>query len=490
MSKSSFSQTGEDIGEDTVYYRAIRPPSFEGASNSYRLQHRDAIISDADTLALGELVFLQSRCRHVIRNNPIASAASDKHVRTMGSITVKWTKPDGTTHTAMQKLWDIFAENPMQDGKGDFSSFQAVQNRDRFASGESLARMLIVKDSAPIPLKLQGIESEYLDINYMGDNTEGSYPLGRTRYGITFDANTRNIPELYNFWGDRHYGMNPEFTPYRVPVPAKNIIHTFERVRSNQWRGVPLLAASLISLYEIEDLCTATVRAQTSASAITWVVSEINNAAKDPTGVVSLLGKNAPHDANKKIVFDTSGGTTQYTHGKFNLVQSRDIGSNLVTLIKDGYQKIASALDMPYYMMSGDTSGLDFSSIRGVLTSFRQSIEFLYTTTIIPDMIRPIVNRFKDIAVVLGHDVLDAVPVYQFPRWYGVDDLKDAQADLLEVISGLAPIQAKWTERNYTKEQIEQSIALLKELGLEALLAKAPNPAQNNSAPTNNTTGS
>jgi hypothetical protein len=102
----------------------------------------------------------------------------------------------------------------------------------------------------------------------------------------------------------------------------------------------------------------------------------------------------------------------------------------------------------------------------------------------------PLAKRFKEVASAMNFSVADAYPSYQFPRNYGVDDLKDAQADLLEVISGFTPIQAIWAERGYSKEQIDQSLKLIKELGLEAILAQTPNPAQNNTAPTNNTTGS
>lgn len=476
--------------EEGIYETRMFVNGFEAASTGYRLAHREAIIADADNIALGELAFLQSRSRHLLRNNPIAESARKKYVAAMGSVNVRWVKPDGSTHSVAQKLWDDFAENPSLDEKGDFNTFQNVLNNDRFASGEGIARMLTSSSDRILPFKLQGIESEYLDISYMGQDEADLYPLGLTRYGITFDRNTKSIPEFYNFFQDRHFGLHPELNFKHVKVPAKQILHSFERIRSNQWRGIPLLASSLVTLYEFEDLCTATVRAQTSASAITWVVSEFNSAIRDPAGVVKLLGKNATNDSEKKLVFDTSGGTAQYTSGKFNLVQSRDIGSNLLALLRDGYQKVSSALDIPYYLLSGDTSGLDFSSLRGVLTSFRQSITNFYTVQLIPDFLRPTCYRFKDVALAMGYSVADASPTYQFPRWFGVDDLKDAQADFLEITSGLEPIQKKWLERGHTQEEIEHGIQIIKDLGLEGIMSQTPNPTQNNSAPTNNTTGS
>jgi len=469
-------------------------PAYESASTNYRLAHRKAIIGDSDFLAQGELLFIQSRCRHIIRNNPTAAAIRDRHVQQLGAIRVAWETKEGKKHELAQDLWDEFAENPSIDGKGDLNSFEATQNGDRFESGESLARMLIVKDgnSARIPLKLQGIESEYLDISYRGDENPEFH--NRTFYGITFDKQTLLIPEVYNFFRNRHYSYINNFVDgnpnQRVQVAAQDVLHTFERCRSGQWRGIPMLASCLIALYEIEDLCSATVRTQTSASTIAWIISEMNGSTLDPAGRLSTLGRNSTNDAVKQLAFDSNGGTVQYTTGKFNLVQSRDIGSNLVNLLQHEYEKIASAVGQPYYQVSGNTADLDFSTIRALLISLRQRIEFIYSMISIPDFHRPLSKRFKAISLALGYQVADAIPTYQFPRWYGVDDLKDSQADLLEVISGFDTLQNKLKERGCTEEQIKESLDLIKRLGLEGLLTKVPNPSQNNSVPDNQTSGS
>ena len=62
---------------------------------------------------------------------------------------------------------------------------------------------------------------------------------------------------------------------------------------------------------------------------------------------------------------------------------------------------------------------------------------------------------------------------------------------MLAVISGFKPISAVWAELGYTKEQIEQSIALIKAIGLESMLLQKPtDPAVNNGKPKGDTTGS
>jgi lambda family phage portal protein len=492
--------TNTGIAEAYNYSMGIQQPAFEGASVSYRNAHREAIVGDADALAVAEYLFLQSRCHYMVRNNPIASAARDKTVTSGGCLTVKWQKPDGSTHLLMDELWEeVFYgtgdASINYDGKGDGDTLQAINRNERFTSGEAINRMLTVRTGNPnrIPLKIQGINSEYLDITYRG--YDGKDDWKRTRYGLTFDKATNSKPEVYNFLPENYYGVSPTDHQFeRIKVPARNILHIFERKRQGQWRGVPYLASCLIPLYELEDLSTATVRTQTQASSVSWIVHKVPNAiSQDAVGAVTFGGRLTPNDTAKQLAFATSGGTVQTVEngGELQLVQSRDIGQNLVALLREEYQKIAAALNIPYYKLTGDTSGLDFSSLRGILTEQRQRLEFEYNIIDIPDFFAPLCKRFKELALALNYDVADAIPVFHNPRWYGVDDLKDFQSYLLAVASGFMPLQAVWELLGYDEEKIAQSVEMLKKLGLENLVnTGSQDPAQNNGAPTNRTTGS
>lgn len=455
-------------------YYMLRKPTFRSASTDYKQAHRQALVEDLDLATAKELLFLQSRSKYMCLNNPIAMGALKKYKKNLGAVKVQWVTKKGKIHSKMQKLWDEFERKPNLDGKGDFDTFQTTLNSDRFMSGEGIARMLIRKTNNPnrIPLKLQGIESEYLDASYTG---KASDPIGLTRYGITFDNETYSIPTIYNFFQDRYFGLNPKVENLnptnRVEVPASNIIHSFERLRSNQWRGIPILAAAMIPLYNLEDLCTATVSKQTASAAISWIVQQGSSFARTPVGVAGIRGESDVNDPKNKLVFDATGGSVQYTNPGdiFQLVQSADVGDNLLGLIKEQYQEISSSIDWDYFELTGDMQGMNFSSIRAALVKARKRLEFEYDIVLIPDVLVPICDRFKELAVI-GNKVEDAYPTFIYPRWYGVDDLKDSQADLLEIISGIAPIQEVWKERGYTQEQIQESITILKAIGLEHLI--------------------
>jgi lambda family phage portal protein len=450
-------------------FNNIRKPTFRAASTDYKQAHREALVSDIDLASARELLFLQSRSKYMCINNPIASGALKKYKKNLGAIDVQWVNKKGKVHKKMTKLWDEFKDSPCLDGKGNLDTFQTTLNSDRFMSGEGIARMIIRRKNNPnrIPLKLQGIESEYLDATYTG--ADRFHPQGLTRYGITFDKDTYNIPEIYNFFQERYFGLSDNFTnpSVRVEVSARDVLHCFERLRSNQWRGIPVLSSAMIPLYNLEDLCTATVATQTAASAVSWIIEQNSSYGKIPLGVAQTRGDSAANDPKNKLVFDATGGSVQYTNSGdvVKLIQSRDIGNNLIGLIKEQYQEIAASIDSDYFDLTGDMQGMNFSSIRAALVKARRRLEFEYDIVLIPDVLAPLCKRFKELAVI-GNAVDDAYPTYIFPKWYGVDDLKDAQANLLKLLSGQKTMQDVWKEEGYSEEQITESLAIMKELGI------------------------
>ena len=480
-----------DPAYNEIYGSSISMPAFESASTSYRQEQRGAYLADADSLAINELTLIQSRSRDAARNNPIAFAAESKFVTKLGAVKVNWKTKEGEKHELAQELWDEFAANPNKDGFGDLDVTQTLWNHDRFQSGEALSRLLLVTKNNPnrVKLKLQNIESEYLPISYMGTTMD---EMGKTRYGITFEE---GIPTYYNFLPERYYGIQDANTinVNYVKVPAEDVLHIFERRRSNQWRGIPVVAPLLNCLYELTDLTQATVSKQKSAAAISWIIEQVNALDINAIGSVKTAGKQSTNDPIQKMFFAANGGSVQYTNpgDKFQLVQSSDIGNNLMGLIKHELQTIAAAYGIPYYMLSGDTSGLDFSSIRGILIEFRDFLEYIHHVINIPSGLAKVTARFKDVAR-FSFAVEDAYPTYQMPRNYGVDELKDAQADLLELQLGATTLERIQQERGVTMEEVLASRAKMKtnDLG-EILQATPPSAGQNaNVKANNNSTGS
>ena len=469
--------------EEVSFTLVQQPVAYEGAATSYKSGLNGLLNGSHDSLAVRELLYLQMRVEHAIRNNGYATTALHKYMTNLGAIKVIWKDEGGKRHKLMQSLWDEFILNPSFDNVGNFGQIQAIWNGACFRSGASHTRILFQKrnNSNRVPLKLQTIPTHLHDISYTQN-----YPAEKNIfYGIKFQ---NNVPKSYFYrqglWEQMFLGIDN--VEKHIEVPAEEIIHIFHREVPAQWLGIPKLACVLIPLYELDELTDATVAKQKAAQAVSWIVHNSNPASAFAPGVATqALDK----DGNKKIVFNSTGGNVQYLNKgeSITFYQSTDIGSNLQTLINSELRRISAAADVPYFQLTQDYSGIDFSTLRGILIELRSRIEFIHHFYTIPMGVLPVANKFKEFARLFNRKVDKAYPFFQLPRWYGIDDLKDIQADLLEVQSGMATLSSKLDERHTSFEEIVEDRKLIKESGLDSVLENKQqmNQTKNTKANTN-----
>lgn len=470
------------MAEEIVYNVVTQPPlAYEAASTSYRNGIRGLLAGEPDTLAAREVQYLQMRSQHAIRNNGYAKSALNKYVTNLGAVKVIWKDPKGKSHKQMQPLWDEFYADPNLDGHGTLANTESVWHHSMFMDGTAFTRMHIRRkgNKNKIPLKLQGIPAAMHDLGYMG--TDNS-----VRFGMKFE-DTKPI-EYYFRKGIYEENWLSSTTAYpQVVIPAHELLHMFIRESPGQWIGIPNLAPVLLLLYELDELNDATIAKQKAAQAIAWIIENSNPIAMTPTGTaVTTKDK----DQKDKVVFKAQGGSTQYLNKgeKIKFYQSTDIGSNLQVLIRAELHRIAASLDIPYYQLTCDTDGLAFSSIRALAIELRNRIEYIHHFYTIPLGLAPLTVRFKDLAVLYNPKVANAVPHFQLPRWRGIDELKDIQASLLKVQSGMGTLEDVLEDMNSSFEKVQADRERIKELELTHLLepnGSATAQAKNTEANTN-----
>lgn len=439
------------MASEEFSYANVRMEAYEGATTSYRMEQKGLLSGDQDLLAGRELRFLWSRSHHAIRNNGWAASAKQRYMENLSSICVKWKDDKGKINKKMQALWEEFVKSPNLDGYGTLGNTQLVWSGALFESGEALTRMLIKKrDKFTIPLILQTIESEYLDPTFNNGD-----PLV-TRNGITFKDSK---PEIYHFFKNIS-SMFMTTTLERIQVPASEVIHIFERGRPGQWRGIPKLAPILLPLYELDDLTDATVAKQKAAQAISWIIRNTNPSSATSVGMGINVDDERDIDQStgkRRVIMQASAGGVQYLNKGEDIAfyQGTDIGANLPELIKSELHKIAQASGISYEDLSGDLTGLSFSALQAVALEMKTRAEFIYKYYIINLGLQPLCDRFQELAVIyVNKNLGNLVPVYQYPRKYGVNDLKDAQADILELDGNIGLLQAKLSERDISFEEL------------------------------------
>lgn len=458
-----------DLTDQEVFYNTVNKydPAFDSATYNYKLEHKKVFSGEADQILVRELYLLQKRCQAAIRNSPYARNALNKHVEMLGDLTVTWINSDKEVVPEMQAIWEEFESSCALDGYGNFKTLIKTAQKDEFINGASFLRFQYRNTGTAIPLKLEGISSNLHAYNYKEATTPPNSTLS-IRNGIRF-ADTK--PVSYFFWSN-YWELDDLLSPTPTEIPAEELLHCFDRVYPNQWLGIPVLSSILIAIYTVEDLLDATAARQTAAQAVTWVVKNTNPLAPTATGSPVQVQANRDNLSKKEVIFRSQGGGTQYLNRgeELNLIQSADIGNNLNDFIKHLNYLLSATLGIPYYLYTGDTSGLNFSSIRAIMVEVRKKIEYIHYHQTIPLLYEPITAKVLELTRLYKPRTPKATPKFHLPRWRGVDDLKDAQADILEVVSGINTIDNVLEERNVTFEEIIQSLNKIMDSPLKFLL--------------------
>lgn len=487
------------MADEEIVYNSVDNviPAFEGAAYTYREGLRGLWEGSADELAQRELRFLQNRSAHLLRNNGYAQTAKKRWITNADHIKVIWKNKDGSLHTLMQAYWDEFAESPSYDGIGNYKVLQGISNASIFTTGNSYIRKLIVRDgnSNTVPLKLQLIPSALHDVMY---NTAVPVPSNVVvRYGMKF---RNSIPTDYYFSKGKLEADIYTAAFNHTIVPADELVHTFIRDEPGQWLGVPLLASVIMSMYALDDLVTGTISKQQASASLAVIIEQTaNTLSMLPTGAHTIVNQtDYVEDGKKKVVFKNNPRESQTLYlnkgEAAKMFQGADIGTNFTSLIVTELRKIAATLDLAYHELTGDATGLNFSSLIGIANQTRNRLEYLHNFLFIPLREVPITKAFKDLAVLYNSKTSSAIPYFQLPRWRGMDDLKDAQADLLELQNGLALYTEVLAERGITMEQVLADLELrqsLKEYGIELTSAASVDSMRqtNNTQANSNTSG-
>lgn len=445
--------------------RVSQIPAFSGASMKFREDLSSIRFGTPDQIIANELLLLQARSEDAIRNNGYAKAARDTYVINLGAPKVIWKDVKGRKHARMQAMWDEFTDNPSLDGLGTLDNIISIWNSSIFATGNAFTRMHIRRTGNvnKVPLKLELVQSNLHDIFYFGGDIANNRD---TRNGIRFNDGK---PVEYFFRLDlyREFPLK-QFSQAAIGIPATDIIHIFHREYPNQWLGIPSLSSILIPLYELDELLDATVARQKAAQAISYIITNSNPLSTVPVGT-PLVDKTPKGD---KVSFKAKGTNVQYLNRGESITfhQGADIGNNFTKLAELELRRISNAVHIPYHQLTGDTSGINFSTLRALLIELRGRLEYIQHFQIIPLGLAPLAMRFKELASLYAPGVKNAIPTYQLPRFFGTDDLKDAQADLLEVQNGMSTLERKLEERHTTFEEIASDRERIKELGLTHLL--------------------
>ena len=417
--------------------------------------------ADAEIAAAGGL--LRDRMRDLVRNNPLAARAVSVLVNNLvgSGIRPRAASADPALNELVDILWARWADHCDADGHTDFHGLTGLAVREMIEGGEVFAirRRRRMRDGLPVPLQIELKEADHLDGAKFGDMAGG----GRIAQGIEYDRDGRR--RAYWMFPDHPGDQSPTFGRRMEPVriDAGAVAHLYERQRV-QSRGVPWGTPAIRALRDVDDWQNAElVRKKTEAC----LVGIVFGAEEDQQSIAPVV-----QDGEGNRVEQFEPGLIAYARGgkdiKFNQPAST---SGVYEWHRVQLHIIAAGFRVPYELMTGDLSQVNFSSIRAGLNEFRRMIDAMQWQIVIPGFCTPVWRWFLDAAFTAGLiPTADVPPEWAPPSFESVNPLQDAQTDLLETRAGFATLPQQIAKRGYDPKKVlaeyAEFLALADTLGL------------------------
>jgi lambda family phage portal protein len=423
---------------------AGRRGAYDGAKGGRRTQNWLTAGGSANTAIIGELDIVRNRARDLVRNNPYASKAIStikRHMVRTGIQAVFENK-------AAAKTWKTWTSESDYRGQLDFAGQQA-QIVDAW---EEAGEVLIRKRSLPsargllVPYQLEVLEADYL-ATWKTQQLQDGFVIA----GVEFDTDgLRRAYWLYPYHPGETIPIARQLTPIRVP--AEEIIHAYSIDRPGQVRGVSHLATSMLRLRDLDEYQEALLVQKKIQACFAAFVRNANGSAQ--------LSTTAPDTTSGKRVETINPGMVEYLQdGEEITFAQPQIGPD-GSYSKEQLHAIAAGAEVMYEQLTGDLSGVNYSSIRAGRQEFYALIEQKQWLELIPMVLRPIsrdVMRYAYIAGAVRATGLMADD-WTCPRPEFVDPLKDIEAIKSAVRGGLKSRAEGIRQSGYDPAVVEAEI--------------------------------
>lgn len=437
---------------------------YEGASKGKKTKNwKVSSATSANTELIPDLSTLRDRSRALVRDNGYAFAGID-HIEsdTIGEgITPKFTHKNPKKSKECDEMFTDWAESTAcdYDGNHDFYGLQSLVMRTVAESGECLIRR-VWRDKS---FCLQVLEPDFLD-------TSKNEKKGTT--AIIAGIEIRNGQRVAYWLFDEHPGGNVtgKEKGESKRIDAKDIISVFRVDRSGQFRGVPWLAPCLLKMRDFDEYEDAELSRQKIAACfagyITKEANEDDDEIDDEIELTQDIEPNTIQELGPGMDIKFTDPPQLNGLGEFSKVSLRGV---------------AKGLGIPYELLAGDWSNVNYSSGKLGDGKYHRNIRKWRNKFFIPKFCSGVYSWFKEFAAVSGKDFSEVKCTWTHPRREPLDPLKENKAAVIEVEAGFTTISAVIRERGGDPEQVflerAEELKKMRELGIPTssadLLAQA-----------------
>ncbi|MCC7540898.1 MAG: phage portal protein [Deltaproteobacteria bacterium] len=316
---------------------------------------------------------LRARTRDVFRNNPYAARAVNVTARGIvgTGILARAVDDDGKrTNSRLQRqanaAWKAWGKRGVADNEGqhtlDALTWLIVVAWLR--DGEIFIRRLWDPTASP-PVRVQLLEADMLDEG----RTHPAPGGGRIIQGIELDRTGRRAAYWFR---ESHPGESVlGASSYEsVRVAAHDVIHLFLPLRAGQLRGLPFLTPALVTIYDLgkyegEELIRKRTETLVAAFLTPPAIESAFPALQvDSEGKEIAMVPSAINAAGDMVGDMQPGAVIRLENGADVRFNSPVISGNYDSYKASMLRGIAVAMDMAYPDLSGDLTGVNWTSYR------------------------------------------------------------------------------------------------------------------------------
>ena len=427
---------------------------YEGAARGRQTDGWRAAASSADGEIAVSGALLRDRMRDLVRNNPHAAKAVAVLVNNIvgAGIMPRAATGDDDLDKTINQLWEDWAGACDSDGQLDFYGLQTLACREMVEAGEVLVRRRPrrISDGMAVPVQLQILEADFLDAGKNGELSGGRQavqgiefgPFGRRRAYWLFE---RHPGHAFAALGS---GLNSR------AVPATEIAHIYEKQRT-QARGVPWGTPVIRTLRDLHDYEEAEIVRKKIESCLTAIVLGADEVEQ---GIAPMVV-----DAEGNHVEQFEPGLIAYARGSKEIRFNQPAATGGYAEYKRAsLHTVGAGFRVPYELLTGDLSQVNYSSIRAGLVEFRRMIDAAQWQLFIPMFCAPLWRWFTEAAWAAGQIPEPVVRVaWSPPEFEAVDPQKDAMADLLALRSGTTTLAEAIARKGRNPDAVLAEIAAM-----------------------------
>lgn len=354
--------------------------------------------------------------------------------------------PDPAVRRDLQRRFTAWGLRCDAEGRADWPAIQAAAAREMVVQGEAFVHVRY----GPGGMRLQLIPADLVDPGLNRELGGGGF----IHAGIEFNGAGERV--AYHVFPRRPEGFASYSQPVRIA--AADVLHLFRPLAPGQVRGIPWAAPILLTLSELDGLLDALlVAARVSACHAGFLL--------DQNGT----GGGVPYEGQQVGSVLESGlepGTLKLLPAGWDIRFSTPAAAGqAIELAKLNLRSVAAGLGLPDHVLTGDLSGANYSSLRAGLVEWRQRIEQIQFQVIVPQLIRPVWERWVEHGELTGElntaEVTSPLTSAEFypPAQPWVDPLKDAEAEAALIAAGLKSRRQAVAQQGYDVEALDAEIA-------------------------------